>query len=123
MSTILHVNVESLASSLDRAAKVMEALEQGKKVKKQEGIGFANVASMLSLFTPKRWELIEVLRSSEAMSVKVLATTLNRNYKNVHTDVAALIEWGVLKRNESNLVYVPYNELVFDVKLPVKKAA
>lgn len=123
MSDILRVNVESLASSLERAAKVMEALERGKKVKQQEGIGFANVASMLSLFTPKRWELIEVLRSSEAMSVKALATILNRNYKNVHTDVAALIEWGVLKRNESNLVYVPYNELVFDVKLPVKKAA
>lgn len=123
MSDILHVNVESLASSLDRAAKVMEALEQGKKVKQQEGIGFANVASMLSLFTPKRWELIEVLRSSEAMTVKALATILNRNYKNVHTDVAALIEWGVLKRNDKNLVYVPYNELVFDVKLPVKKAA
>jgi predicted transcriptional regulator len=123
MSDILRVNVESLASSLERAAKVMEALEQGKKVKQQEGIGFANVASMLSLFTPKRWELIEVLRSSEAMSVKALSTILNRNYKNVHTDVAALIEWGVLKRNESNLVYVPYNELVFDVKLPVKKAA
>ena len=104
MSDILHVNVESLASSLDRAAKVMEALEQGKKVKQQEGIGFANVASMLSLFTPKRWELIEVLRSSEAMTVKALATILNRNYKNVHTDVAALIEWGVLKGNDKNLV-------------------
>ena len=123
MSDILYVNIESLASSLERAAKVMEALEQGKKVKQQEGIGFANVASMLSLFTPKRWELIELLRSSEAMSVKALATILNRNYKNVHTDVAALIEWGVLKKNESNLVYVPYNELVFDVKLPEKKAA
>ncbi len=123
MSTILHVNVESLASSLDRAAKVMEALEHGKKVKQQEGIGFTNVASMLSLFTPKRWELIEVLRSSDAMSVKALATILNRNYKNVHTDVAALIEWGVLKRNDKNWVYVPYSELLFDIKLPTKKAA
>lgn len=123
MSDILHVNVESLASSLERAAKVMEALEQGKKVKQQEGIGFANVASMLSLFTPKRWELIETLRSSGAMSVYALAKMLNRNYKNVHTDVAGLIEWGILKKNERKLVYVPYSELVFDVKLPEKKAA
>jgi predicted transcriptional regulator len=123
MSTVLHVNVESLASSLKRAASVMEALEQGKKVKRQEGIGFANVASMLSLFTPKRWELIEALKSSGAMSVYALAKMLKRNYKNVHTDVGALIEWDILKKNESNLVYVPYSELVFDVKLPEKKAA
>jgi predicted transcriptional regulator len=123
MTTVLHVNVESLAASLDRAARVMEALEQGKKIKQQEGISFASVASMLSLFTPKRWELIAVLRSSEAMNVKALAALLNRNYKNVHTDVSALIEWGILKRNDKNLVYVPYSELLFDVQLPEKKAA
>ncbi len=123
MSAVLQVNVESLADGLDRAVKIMEALEQGKQVEKQESIGFLNVSSMLSVFTPKRWELIETLRSSEAMSINALANLLKRNYKNVHTDVSVLIEWGVLKRDDKGFVYVPYSEFVFDVKLPIKKAA
>ena len=123
MNSVLHINVESLASSLERAANVMQALEQGKKVKAQESIGFANVAGMLSLFTPKRWALIETLKSTGAMSIYALAKRLHRNYKNVHTDVSTLMAWGVLKKDENNLVYVPYSELVFDVKLPEKQAA
>jgi predicted transcriptional regulator len=123
VSAVLQVNVESLADGLDRAVKIMEALEQGKQVEKQESIGFLNVSSMLSVFTPKRWELIETLRSSEAMSINALANLLKRNYKNVHTDVSVLIEWGVLKRDDKGFVYVPYSEFVFDVKLPIKKAA
>jgi predicted transcriptional regulator len=123
MSDVLRVNVESLADGLDRAVKVMEALEQGKTVEKQESIGFANVTSMLALFTPKRWELIETLRNSEGMSINALANLLKRNYKNVHTDVSALIEWGIVHKNDKNRVYVPYSELIFDVKLTSKKAA
>ncbi len=119
----MRVNVESLADGLDRAVKVMEALEQGKTVEKQESIGFANVTSMLALFTPKRWELIETLRNSEGMSINALANLLKRNYKNVHTDVSALIEWGIVHKNDKNRVYVPYSELIFDVKLTSKKAA
>jgi predicted transcriptional regulator len=120
---VLQVNVESLADGLDRAVKIMEALEQGKQVEKQESISFLNVSSMLSVFTPKRWELIETLRSSEAMSINALANLLKRNYKNVHTDVSVLIEWGILKLDDKGFVYVPYSEFVFDVKLPIKKAA
>ncbi|NCB43487.1 MAG: hypothetical protein EOM59_12845 [Clostridia bacterium] len=120
---MLQVNVESLADGLDRAVKVMESLEQGQKVEKQESIGFSNVANMLALFTPKRWELIETLSSSEGMSINALANLLKRNYKNVHTDVSALIEWGILQKNEKNRVFVPYSEFVFDVKLSSRKTA
>jgi predicted transcriptional regulator len=123
MSDVLQVNVESLADGLDRAVKVMETLEQGQKVEKQESIGFVNVTSMLALFTPKRWELIETLRNSEGMSINALANLLKRNYKNVHTDVSTLIEWGIVQKNDKNRVYVPYSELIFDVKLPSKKSA
>jgi predicted transcriptional regulator len=48
---------------------------------------------------------------------------LKRNYKNVHTDVSTLIEWGIVQKNDKNRVYVPYSELIFDVKLTSRKAA
>jgi predicted transcriptional regulator len=123
MSDVLHINVEPLADSLERAAQVMEYLEKGESTNHYNGVGFSSVENMLSLFTLKRWELIETLRNSGEMSINGLAKELKRNYKNVHTDVMMFIEWGVVNKNEQNLVYVPYNEFIFDVKLSEKKAA
>lgn len=123
MSDVLHINVEPLADSLERAAQVMECLEKGESTNHYNGVGFSSVENMLSLFTLKRWELIETLRNSGEMSINGLAKELKRNYKNVHTDVMMFIEWGVVNKNEQNLVYVPYNEFIFDVKLSEKKAA
>ena len=123
MNTLLHINVESLRDSLDRAAQTMEAIEKGTTVEKYNGINFSEVGQMLSVFTPKRWELIEALRNHGYMSIRALATLLKRDYKNVHSDVSALMTWGVIEKNDDALIFVPHDELIFDVKLPRKKAA
>ena len=46
------------------------------------------------------------------------ARRLERNYKNVHTDVAQLIEWMAVERGEGEdgLVNVPWSEIVVDMK-------
>lgn len=123
MSDILHVNVETLSDSLDRASKMMQSLTSGNEVEAYHGIGFKQVSNMLSLFTPKRWALVEALRSSGAMKINTLAKHLKRDYKNVHTDVSLLMEWGIIQKNEDGLIFVPYDEFVFDVKLSSRKAA
>lgn len=117
MSGVLRVDVETLANSLGRAVNVMEALEQNIRPQKQESIGFTNINGMLSVFTPKRWILIETLCKSEAMSIHALAKLLNRNFEHVYTDVYTLIEWGIVNIGENDLLYLPYNEFIFHVKL------
>ncbi len=121
---ILHVRVgQSMAESLTNGASMMEALERNETVTPYFGISFSEIGTMLGVLTPKRWNLIAVLREHDAMSVAELARRSERNYKNVHQDVAMMLEWHILERNAQGQIHAPFDELVLDVKMPVKKAA
>ena len=121
---VLNVTVgESVVRSLARARNAMEALQRGKTPKPHFGVGFAQVGQMLAVFTPKRWELIATLRETGPLTTAELARKLDRDYRNVHADVAALAEWLVVERTEDGRVHVPWTEIVVDLKLPNRLAA
>ncbi|MBI5751543.1 MAG: hypothetical protein HZA59_05290 [Hydrogenophilales bacterium] len=123
-NAVLHLTVgEPMEASLARAAAAMKAAKQGKRVKPYFGVGFGEVGEMFSVFTPKRWELIGVLRKSGAITVAELARRLKRDYKNVHNDCERLIEWMAIEKDENGLVFAPYSEIVVDMKLPDSRAA
>ena len=121
---ILHVRVgQPLADSLANAASMMEALERNDAVTPFFGIGFSEIGTMLGVLTAKRWDLIALLREHGAMSVAELARRSERNYKNVHQDVAMLLEWHILERNAQGQIHAPFDEMVLDVKMPVVRVA
>jgi len=123
-STVLHLTVgEPMSASLVRAAAAMKTARQGKPMQPYFGVGFDDVGELFSVFTPKRWELIGVLREGGAMTVAELARQLKRDYKNVHSDCERLIEWMAIEKNENGLVCAPYDEIVVDMKLPDRRAA
>ena len=43
------------------------------------------------------------------MSVRALARALERNYKNVHTDVRRLEQIGLIDRTKDNRIEVPWD--------------
>lgn len=121
---ILNVTVgESLREAGNRAAATMKAVARGEKVQPHFGVNFEQIGQMLAAFTPKRWELIAVLRQAGPLTVAELARRLGRDYKNVHTDVTQLIEWMAVERTEDGRVNVPWSEIVVDMKLPERVAA
>lgn len=121
---ILNVTVgETLRESGARAAATMKAIARGGKVKPHFGVNFEQIGQMLATFTPKRWELIAVLRQAGPLTVAELARRLNRDYKNVHTDVNQLIEWTAVERGDDGRVNVPWSEIVVDMKLPERVVA
>jgi predicted transcriptional regulator len=65
----LNVEVSSLEDDLAQFAKVWRDAEAGKRVKAYAGIGFESAIALLSTLTPKRWLLIEALKSSGAQSI------------------------------------------------------
>ena len=121
---VLHVSVgQPATNSLARARIAMEALQRGKTPKPHFGVGFAEVGQMLAVFTPKRWQLIARLRETGPLTIAELARKLDRDYKNVHADVAALSEWIAVQRTEDGRVHVPWSEIVVDMKLPNRLVA
>lgn len=123
-AAILHVKVgETLVEAGQRAARVMQALQAGQPVEPHFGISFTEVAPMLAAFTPRRWQLIAVLREQGPMTVAELARRLGRNYKNVHTDITQLVEWMAVERASDGRVSVPWSAIIVDMRLPQPLAA
>ncbi|MBI5719365.1 MAG: hypothetical protein HZC37_16980 [Burkholderiales bacterium] len=114
---------EDVHANLARARAAMTALQQGKRPKPHFAVGFAEVGQMLAVFTPKRWELIAKLREIGPVTTAQLARALERDYRNVHADVAALSEWLAVQREEDGRVSVPWAEIIVDMKLPHQLAA
>jgi len=120
----LHVHVgEPLARSLARVAQSMHALERGESPAPRFDLGFEDMAQLLAVFTPRRWQLLAALRESGATSILALARRLKRDYKNVHADVGALLEWGVIEKTPRGQIVAPFSEISMDVQLPQQQAA
>ena len=73
------------------------------------------------MLTPARIDLLDTLRRMGACSIYALAKQADRNYSNVHTDIARLIEPGLVERAEDETVFVPFEEI--DIRLPLALAA
>lgn len=74
--------------------------------------------SLFAALTPARLELLGTLRRVGPCSVYALAKAAERNYSNVHTDVARIEELGLIERSESGEVSVPYESVEILVPLP-----
>jgi len=121
---ILKINVgASIEPSLTLVQQAMEKLVAGEEPTPYFGVGFKDAKQMLSVFTEKRWDLLATLRANGPSSIAELARLVNRDYKNVHTDVERLMEWLAIEKNDKGKVFTPYGEIIVDVHLPKINAA
>lgn len=74
-------------------------------------LGFQSAGQMFRELTPERLRTLETLKQSGAMSVYALAKTLGRNYSNVHRDIKALMDYGLVERGEDDKVAVPWESV------------
>ncbi len=73
-------------------------LENGKRVRERH-LSFESLEGLLSILTPKRWELLKYVHSHPVRSIRALSEQLKRDYRRVHDDVDALATAGLLERN------------------------
>jgi predicted transcriptional regulator len=64
---------------------------------------------LLRTLTPARWQLLDRLREDGPLSIYELAKRLERDYKNVHTDVSRLAEIGLVEKDLTGRVSVPWD--------------
>ena len=105
---------EAINVALDRAKQAMVDIEAGKEPAEYFGAGFETMSQLTKVFTPTRWNLIEHLKQGGAMSIYQLAKELERDYRNVHSDVQILLERSVIKKDENDKIYVPWDKIVVD---------
>jgi predicted transcriptional regulator len=95
------------------------AARQGGVSRRKAGarVSFASPELLFSLMTPKRWELIRAMAGAGPMSIREVARRLERDVKAVHGDVHALLDAGVLQKNDDGLVVFPFDAVHVDFVL------
>ena len=84
-------------------------------------LSFESARSLFAELTPARLDLLDTLRRIGPSSVYALAKAAERNYSNVHTDVARLEELGLIERSSDGAISVPFESV--EILVPLARVA
>ena len=117
MSKTLNVRVASAADALDRFEAAWHLATGRKAPAPLAVLSFADLPLLLKTLTPARWALLKGLRRRGPTSIFALAKALQRDYKNVHTDVAALAAIGLIEKTGKAEIKIGYESIRCELRL------
>ena len=117
MSKTLYVRVSSREDALDRFEAAWHLATGRKPPAPLALLSFADLPLLMKNISPARWELLRRLKKAGPLTIFALAKLLERDYKNVHTDVSRLLELNLLEKNQEGQVSVPWQALRAELKL------
>jgi predicted transcriptional regulator len=111
MPRVLEIRVGAPGDALDRFEAAWNRVAEGRPMKPLRVLMLDDLPALLRTLSPARCTLVEILRKAGAISIYELSKRLERNYKNVHSDVTQLVALGVIDRDADGLVSVPWDLL------------
>ena len=117
MTGTLKITVGSEDEGPKAFVEAWHAAEAGEALPCVDSLVFEDLETLLRALTPARWKLLKVLREIGPTSVRALARTLGRDYKNVHTDVRQLELLGSLTRADGRKIAVPWEAVLAELRL------
>ena len=89
--------IRSTDDVLREAAETMKSVAAGKKVRpKGHRLFFTSPEALRRFLTPKRLELIRLVRKRRPSSINQLAVLAHRDFKRVYEDIMSLSEAGLV---------------------------
>ncbi len=79
------------------------------KPQKSARISFAAPELLWKVLTAKRWELLKALCGAGPVSIREAARRVGRDVKAVHGDVIALLNAGLLDRDDGGGIVFPFD--------------
>lgn len=116
----IKIGFKDIGTALDDFVETGEALARGEEVRKEAGVYFTNIESFRKAITPRRIELLKVIKTTRPGSINELASLAHRNIKNVAEDIKLLAQVGLLEIKEEHNRLAPevdYDEI--DVRIAV----
>ena len=117
MPGTLNVRVSAAPDALDRFEAAWHLASGRPPPAPLAVLSFADLPLLLRTLTPARWALLAQLGKSGPVSVYALAKALGRDYKNVHTDVARLVELNLIEKTGKALVRVAWDAVRAELRL------
>jgi predicted transcriptional regulator len=106
---VLELRVAPPRDALDRFEAAWNRLAGGERVRPYHVLSLEDLPAVTKALSPARWSLLKALKEAGACSVYELARRVGRDYKNVHSDVAALRQAGLLEKAADGRVSVPWD--------------
>ncbi|RPH63788.1 MAG: MarR family transcriptional regulator [Burkholderiales bacterium] len=113
------IEVARRGSAFRTAAQQLKAAREGRAADFR--LSFESARSLFAELTPARLDLLATLRRAGPCSVYALAKAAERNYSNVHSDVARLEELGLVERAGDGSVSVPFEAV--EILVPLARVA
>jgi predicted transcriptional regulator len=121
MSKTLYVRVSSgpklSADALDRFEAAWHLASGRAPPAPLAVLSFADLPLLMKNLSPARWDLLKRLKTAGPLTIFALAKLLERDYKNVHTDISRLIELGLVEKSQDGRIGVPWEAVRAELRL------
>jgi predicted transcriptional regulator len=114
----LRIRVESFEEAIAQAIHAVKAGVEAKEAL----YTFLTYEDLHRTLTPKRTAILDAMAGKGALSMREVARLVRRDFKGVHTDLTAMRLVGLIDRDPSGGVILPYDELHIDITLHARAA-
>ena len=90
------IGIKNVKDVLIDFVKAGESMERGEEVTRERAIYFESVKGFRKAITPKRMELLHLIREKHPKSIQALARIAKRDIKSIVTDIRILTELGLI---------------------------
>jgi len=116
----IKIGFKDIRTTLDDFVDAGEALARGEQVREEAGVYFTNIEAFRKAITPRRLELLNIIKTARPGSINQLASLARRNIKNVAEDIKLLSQVGLLETKKVRNCVAPqvdYDEI--DLRIAV----
>jgi predicted transcriptional regulator len=105
----------------DAGKKATSGLESGEY--QGETLNFATPGLFFSNLSGKRWNLLKILLGSGRVGLRELARQAGRDVKGVSNDATALIQLGLIEKDEKGGLICPYEKIHISMDVEASRNA
>ncbi|MBI3378472.1 MAG: hypothetical protein HY035_08775 [Nitrospirae bacterium] len=100
----VNIGIKSVRGILKDTAETMKKLERGDRLKpvKEPEIYFTSFEAFRKAMTPKRLELLRMIKTKKPSSINELARVAKRDIKNIAEDVKYLEQIGLVEKKATD---------------------
>lgn len=114
------IGIKDIEEVLDDFVKTGEAAARGERIRKESGVYFTNVEVFRKVITPRRLQLLNIIKTNKPNSINELASMAQRDIKNVAGDMKLLKQIGLVEIREKKSRMIPkvdYDEI--DIRIAI----
>ena len=101
LAKTLTIGIKSGDTALEEFRKTFKSVEDGRGVRKREGVYFTSIEAARNLLTPNRLALLRAVRSGRPGSIYELARMVSRDLRNAQDDLRILERYGLIRMSDA----------------------